>query len=99
MAACLTGYFAYHALHGDRGILAWMRLSQELKTAQSELDRTLDERQALERRVALLSNSSLDPDLLDEQARAMLNFAHPDDLVIFLDGTGSTPGATPSATQ
>jgi hypothetical protein len=25
----------------------------------------------------------LDPDLLDERARAMLNAAHPDDLIIF----------------
>jgi len=39
----------------------------------------------LERRVAQLTSSSLDPDLLDERARAMLNFSDPNDVVIFVD--------------
>jgi hypothetical protein len=32
--------------------------------------------------VSLLSADKLDPDLLDERARAMLNYAHPRDLVL-----------------
>ena len=36
----------------------------------------------LERDVALLRPESLDPDMLDERARAILNLAHPDDLVM-----------------
>jgi cell division protein FtsB len=32
-----------------------------------------------------LSNTSLDLDMLEERARVMLNYAHPDDLIIFLN--------------
>ncbi len=46
----------------------------------------------MERRVTLLSNTSLDLDMLEERARVMLNYAHPDDLIIFL-GTTKTDNA------
>ncbi len=36
----------------------------------------------LERDVALLRPESLDPDMLDERARAILNLAHQDDLIM-----------------
>jgi cell division protein FtsB len=85
LGACLAGYFIYHAVQGDRGILAWMQVNQQIKAAQAELTKTDDEREAMEQRVALLSNSSLDLDMLEERSRIMLNFSHPDDLVIFLN--------------
>ena len=85
LGACLAGYFVYHAIQGDRGIIAWMQVNQQIKTAQAELARTDADREAAEQRVALLSNSSLDLDMLEERARIMLNFSHPDDLVIFLN--------------
>jgi cell division protein FtsB len=96
LGACLAGYFVYHAVQGDRGILAWMQVNQQIKTAQAELTKTDDEREAMEQRVALLSNSSLDLDMLEERARIMLNFSHPDDLVIFLNQQPKT-GAKPAA--
>jgi cell division protein FtsB len=92
LGACLTAYFVYHAIHGDRGIYAWLRINQELKIANSEAALLHDQRQALERRITLLSSTSLDLDMLDERARVMLNFAHPDDLIIFLDGPAPTGG-------
>ena len=42
------------------------------------------ERKVWEHRVSLLHADRLDPDLLDERARAMLNYAHPRDLVLTL---------------
>ena len=94
LGACVAGYFIYHAVQGDRGILAWLRVNQQLEAAQLELGASTAERAALEQRVALLSNSSLDLDMLEERARVMLNFSDPDDLVIFLPSnnpTGSAP--------
>jgi cell division protein FtsB len=87
--ACMAGYFVYHAVEGDRGILAWMQVNQQIKTAQAELDDSDSQRTAMEQRVALLSNSSLDLDMLEERARVMLNYAHPDDLVIFVNRSGA----------
>lgn len=83
LGACLAGYFIYHAVQGDRGILAWLRVNQQLEAAHQELSASTAARGALEQRVALLSNSSLDLDMLEERARVMLNFSDPDDLVIF----------------
>jgi cell division protein FtsB len=85
LGACLAGYFVYHAVQGDRGIIAWLQLNQQIRAADAELARTDADREAAEQRVALLSNSSLDLDMLEERARVMLNFSHPDDLVIFLN--------------
>jgi cell division protein FtsB len=85
LGACLAGYFVYHAIQGDRGIIAWMQINQQIKAAQAELAQSDAERSEMEQRVALLSNSSLDLDMLEERSRVMLNFAHPDDLVIFFD--------------
>jgi len=84
IGAAIFAYFAYHAVQGERGLLTWLRLNQQVREAEATLARVSDERAVLERRVALLSPASLDPDMLEERARAMLNMAHSDDLVIFL---------------
>ncbi|HVO04807.1 MAG TPA: septum formation initiator family protein [Candidatus Cybelea sp.] len=85
LGACLAGYFVYHAVQGDRGIIAWMRVNQQIRIAQAELDKSDADKAAMEQRVALLSNTSLDLDMLEERAKVMLNYTHPDDLVIFLN--------------
>ena len=96
LGACLAGYFVYHAVQGDRGIVAWMQLNQQIRVAETELEKTDAERQEMEQRVALLSNSSLDLDMLEERARVMLNFAHPDDLVIFYNRPQPAAPAVPA---
>jgi len=46
------------------------------------IDDAKAERAQWERRVALLKSDSLDADMLDERARALLNYADPHDLVL-----------------
>jgi cell division protein FtsB len=84
VGACLFGYFVYHAVEGDRGIMAWLQVSQQLADSKSTLATLTGERQEIEHRVALLSPSSIDPDLLDERARLMLNVAEPDDRLVII---------------
>lgn len=80
---CLIAYFGYHAVQGDLGLLAYLKLSHQIDALEAEAAVVSAERQALEHRVALMSPEGVDPDLLDERARYDLGFAHPDDLVIF----------------
>jgi cell division protein FtsB len=80
---CAVGYFAYHLFHGDRGLIAWWQLSQRVENAREVLDAVQTERKALENRVTLLHPQSLDPDMLDERARIMLNYGKPGEIVIF----------------
>jgi cell division protein FtsB len=79
---CVVAYFAYHSVQGDRGLVAWMRLNENIEIARAEVAGLQAERVALERRVSLLRPDSLDRDLLDEQARIVLNFARPGEIVI-----------------
>ena len=80
--AALMAYFAYHAVQGDRGLIAWWNLRYEIEKTNLALADVTAERQALEQRVSLLRPESLDRDMLEEQARGMLGFVHPDDLVV-----------------
>jgi cell division protein FtsB len=75
-------YFAYHGVNGERGLLAWRALEQQVASARAQLDRTRGEREALERRVKLLYAENLDPDMLDESARRLLNYGRPGEIVI-----------------
>lgn len=81
----LFAYFAYHVVQGDRGLIAWWRLGQQVEAAEVAYQRIAAERAAFAHRVKLLQPDSLDPDLLEERTRATLGFAHRDDLVILKD--------------
>ena len=84
-AALAVAYFAYHAIEGERGVLAYVKLSDELESAQLIAGQVAEERAELEHRVDLLSPDSLDPDMLEERARTLLNYGHPDEKVIYLE--------------
>ena len=84
----LCAYFAYHLVQGDRGLTAWLRLTQQVRDARVTLAAVEAERTTLERRVNLLRPEHLDRDMLDERARSQLNLATPNEIVIFDKPTG-----------
>jgi cell division protein FtsB len=78
----LTGYFAYHLVGGDRGLLAWVRLTRQIHAEDAELASLRTAHAALDLKVRNLTPDHLDPDLLDERVRATLNLAAPNEIVI-----------------
>lgn len=78
----LVGYFGWNATQGERGLQSYALRQEQLKSIQGELARVTADRDVWERRVAGLKTQRLDPDTLDERARAMLNVADPADVVI-----------------
>jgi len=82
LCLAVLGYLGYHAFVGERGIYTQIRLETEAAALRSQLDAMIAERKRLERRIALLETANLDPDMLDERARAVLNFVHPDEIII-----------------
>jgi cell division protein FtsB len=78
----VAGYFGWSATQGDHGLQAYARQQDQLRLAQAELTRVNADVDMWERRVAGLRNTRLDPDTLDERARAMLNLADPSDVVV-----------------
>ena len=84
VAAALIGYFWFHAFSGQRGLHAKHEIDQQLQELTAELDRLKVEKGQWERKVALLRSDGIDPDMLDERARALLNVAHPNEVVMML---------------
>jgi cell division protein FtsB len=78
----LVAYFAWNATHGNHGLIAYAQRQQLLKEAQNDLSAVEAERTEWERRVAALQSDHLDSDMLDEQARAMLNLSDPGDIIV-----------------
>lgn len=78
----LVGYFSWNATQGERGLQAHALRQEQLKSVQTELARVTTEKDNWERRVMGLRTQRLDPDTLDERARAMLNVADPSDIVV-----------------
>ena len=85
LGICAIGYFAYHAFHGDRGLSAWRLLHQQVEEARQVYAGIHARREVLANRVKLLNPASLDPDMLEERARIMLNYGFPDDVMIIDD--------------
>jgi cell division protein FtsB len=82
LALGAAGYFGYHLQIGDHGLQARADLERRKDVLAGELAGLTEVKQRLERDVSLLRPESLDPDMLDERARAILNLAHSDDLIM-----------------
>jgi cell division protein FtsB len=84
IAALVIGYFGVNAYTGNRGLRAKQDLDQQIAQLTGELAALKSERTRWERRVALLKPESLDPDMLDERARALLDYIDPRELTLRL---------------
>ena len=95
MAALLIGYFGVNAFSGNHGLKAKQDIDQQIAALSTELTQLQIERGQWQRRIALLKSDRLDPDMLDERARALLYYAHPNDLTLMLDGPRLAPDGRP----
>ena len=84
MAALLIGYFGVNAYTGRHGLKARQDLDQQIAALEGALAAAKAERQQWQRRVALLQSDRIDPDMLDERARALLDYADPRDIVVLV---------------
>jgi len=83
-AALFIGYFGVNAFTGAHGLRAQADLDKQLASMDSELVHLKAERAVWERRVALLRTDKIDPDMLDERARALLGYVDPRDVTLLL---------------
>ena len=82
VAALFIGYFGVNAYTGKNGINARQELDQQIADLASEVERVKAERERWERRVALVKADRIDPDMLDERARQILNYLDPREVTI-----------------
>jgi cell division protein FtsB len=82
LAALFIGYFAVNAFTGNRGLRAAQNLEQQMAEMKGELSRLKAEHRIWEHRVSLLRSDRIDPDMLDERVRAMLDYVDPNEIVM-----------------
>lgn len=82
LCCALLGFFAWHATKGPRGFAYTEKLASETEQLQSQLDSVQAQRTKLNLRVAALRPESIDPDLLDEEARQVLFLAKANEIVV-----------------
>jgi len=78
-----SGYLVWGASNGERGLNAKAAHDAQMAQLQDELAKLRQERARWERRVDAMRSESVDRDLLDEEARAVLDRVGKDDVVIF----------------
>jgi len=75
-------YFSFYAVRGERGLLKYMALNKEVAAARVVEEKFAQEKADWDNKVKRLSSESLDLDMLDQQARLVLNMVGQKEFVI-----------------
>lgn len=81
----LTAYFAYHIQYGRHGLEARKALIERSSLLEFEIRSLEAVRSTLARDVALLRPELPQADIVEEIARDVLGYVHPDDRVLAAD--------------
>jgi cell division protein FtsB len=90
LGALFIGYFAVHAVSGNRGLKAKQELDRQIIALTQDLNEETAARKKWEHKVSLLQSDRIDPDMLDALARESLAYADPHDLIYALPGKTQT---------
>ncbi|ULB09346.1 septum formation initiator family protein [Cereibacter azotoformans] len=82
LAFSLSAYFTFAAVQGDYGVFRQVQIKAEAEALRAERDQIAAELDEMRNKTRRLSDSYLDVDLLDEQARATLGYVRADEIVI-----------------
>ena len=86
----VMAYFAFHAVSGNTGLLAWQTYRSERVAVEKDAARVAAMKTAVAREVALLDPHHVDPDYADELVRRNLGVVRPDEVIIPLPESGSS---------
>ena len=78
----ITWYFGWNAMHGTRGLEAQHVQEAELAQVQQQFKLIDAQRKIWETQTATLNGQSIAGDMLDKEARLVLNLANPSDMII-----------------
>ena len=82
ICCAVSFYFVYAGIFGERGLKAWNNTRAELAMSKQELAAIRAKREALQHRISLLDDRSLDSDLLEEVARSVLLETPPGEVTV-----------------
>jgi cell division protein FtsB len=82
MVSIVLLYLVFHALNGNHGLYAYLKEQRRYEVQQITLAERVEQKESLQTKVNHLSDDSLDLDLLDERARTVLGYSHPQEQII-----------------
>jgi cell division protein FtsB len=85
------GYLAFSAIGGQFGIENRAQILLDIDQLKARSSALQAEIEAYQHRATLMDARRLDPDIVTERARSMLNMAHADDIIIMVDPKTGQP--------
>jgi len=82
MGICLSFYFCFHLVAGQRGYIRLMSLESQMTHLESEMAVVNAERLALEKKVVMMRPGSINKDLLEERIRSVLGYSYEDEITL-----------------
>ena len=80
----LYAYFSWHYYYGSRNLAVFAQTENKAVKVRAEVQNEIEIRRRLESKVALLRPEHIDPDLLDEVARRILDYGSANELIIVI---------------
>lgn len=87
----VQGYLVYSAISGQFGIENRAQIIADIEVLDDKSSALQAEIDAYKHRVQLMNPKHLDPDLITERARALLNMAHADDILVMVHPESGKP--------
>jgi len=82
LAGTFGTYLTFAAVQGEYGLFNRIQIDADAAVLRAERDRLALELAEIENRTRRLSDAYLDLDLLDQQARDILGYVRPDEIVL-----------------
>lgn len=80
----ILSYFTYHLFQGGRGWFALKTIQTKVVELRNKEQKLKEKKEKMELKVRFMNPSNLDKDLLEEQVKKNLFYAHKNELVINL---------------
>lgn len=82
IVSCVFSYFIYHAIHGNNGYKSYLLVKKSLDVKTAELEQLQQKLEKVKKNVDLLSNKSIDLDMLEERCMYILNYSNPECVIL-----------------
>ena len=82
IGVCLSFYFCYHLIAGQRGYFRLISLESRIANISSEYESLKIEREAVEKKVVMMRPGSIDRDLLEERVRYVLGYTYDNEIIL-----------------
>ncbi len=85
------GYLGFNVIGGQFGIQSQQQMRVDIETLKAQSASLAAEIDSYRNKASLFDAASLDPDILTEKARALLQMAQPNDLIVMTDPKTGLP--------